>query len=350
MSTVHSIPGRTGVRIGPASFIIKWRPAIIGLVLVAIAIALIAAGALDGKIEYGADRVLAVMFGGGDDVERLLIGKRLVRTGLAVFVGAALGIAGAITQSLLRNPLASPDILGVSSGAGLAAVLAMVFPVGFLSQQLAVPLAAAIGALVTCAAILALSVRRSLDPFRLVLVGIAITAVAGAATSWLLLRAELDTTAMATRWLTGSVAGASSEDVTIVAWALAIGATVVILTSRSLGTLRFGQDVARGIGIRPVATQLILAAVVVLLVAAATSVAGPVGFVAFVAPQLAMRLMGTAGPPPLAAGLVGAVVVAGADLITRALPVDLPVGIFTSILGAPVLLFLLFHSVRKVSA
>lgn len=350
MSNSTLIAGRTGIAAGPLSIVLRPRVTVTAILLVALACGMLALAATTGSLAIAPDRVLAVIFGQGSDVENLVIGKRLTRAGLALLVGAALGMAGGITQSMLRNPLASPDILGFTSGASLAAVVVIAFPIAGIPLGITVPVAALVGAISSCLVIVALAVRRHLDPFRLVLVGIAVSALAQAVMSWLLMRTELDTAATAMRWLSGSVAAARGEDVALLGVVVTVGIVAAAALARPLASLRLGPDVARALGVRPLRSQLGLAALSIALVAVAVAVAGPVGFVAFVAPQLAMRLGNTAGPPVVLSGLAGAALVAAADMLAQALPMELPVGIITSVVGAPVLLVLLFRSVRKVSA
>ncbi|WP_200948672.1 FecCD family ABC transporter permease [Microbacterium sp. Root61] len=344
------VPGRPGWAVGPGSGVLRPRYLLIGaFVCIALLIVLIVA-VTTGTIGLSLDRVWAALTGVGDKVETLITGKRLTRALLAALVGFAFGAAGGITQSLTRNPLASPDILGVSAGAGVAAVAVITSPLVGVAASVAVPIAALIGGLAVTALIVGLSWRRGLDPLRLVLTGIGVTALAAALTEWMLLRAELEDAAVATRWLTGSIVGATWSDVAFVGIVCVTALVAIAALARPVATLRLGPEVARAIGTRTGPAQAALLLVAVALVSFATAVVGPIGFVAFVAPQVALRLFGTDGPPVFAAGLFGALLVSTADLSTRWLPVELPVGVITSLVGGPVLIALLFHYVRRTSA
>lgn len=344
------VPGRPGWSVAGASGVLRPRYLLVGVAVIVALLAVMTIAVTTGTITLSLERVWAAITGGGDKVETLITGKRLTRALLAALVGFAFGAAGGITQSLTRNPLASPDILGVSAGAGVAAVAVITSPLAGVAAAIAVPAAALIGGLAVTALIVALSWRRGLDPLRLVLTGIGVTALAAAVTEWMLLRAELEDAAVATRWLTGSIVGATWADVAFVGVVCALGVIGIAALARASSALRLGPEVARAIGTRPGPSQVALLLLAVALVSFATATVGPIGFVAFVAPQVALRLFGTDGPPVFAAGVFGALLVSAADLSTRWLPVELPVGIVTSLVGGPVLIVLLFHYVRRTSA
>ncbi|QAY61796.1 iron ABC transporter permease [Microbacterium protaetiae] len=321
------------------------------LVLTVLSLALVAGVALTaGTITVAPDRVVAALFGFGDKVETLIVGRRAVRLCAGLLVGFALGASGGLTQSLTRNPLASPDILGITTGAGVFAVLAIVTPVAGFAAAALVPVAALFGGLATAAVVVGLAWRSGLEPLRLVLVGVGLTAICGAITQWLLMRSDVEWAAVATRWLAGSLASSSWSDVRLLLPVCVLGAVAIAAVARPLGALRLGSDLARSLGTGTGPTQLGILVLAVVLVSMSTAVAGPVGFVAFVAPQIAMRVFHTAGPPAFASGLCGALLVTAADLTTRWLPVELPVGILTSLVGGPVLLVLLFRYVRRTSS
>jgi iron complex transport system permease protein len=307
-----------------------------------------------GTLDIPLDRVWASLTGHGTRIEQLVVDRRLGRALAAILVGFALGLSGALTQSVTRNPIASPDILGVTAGAGLFAVIVVTRPEvsGRITGEAAVGLlapAALAGGLATTAVILALGWRGGFDGLRLILVGLGVNALAMAGTSWLLTRTDLDQAAVATRWLTGSLEGARLGDVGILL-PVVLGCTAAcLMLNRSLTALRLGRDVAASIGTPPGRTEAWCLGVAVVAVSVATAVAGPIGFVAFVAPQAAIRLFGTAGAPPLAGGVVGAALVLFADLTAQRLPVPLPVGVVTAVIGAPALLFLLTRYVRRTS-
>jgi iron complex transport system permease protein len=308
-----------------------------------------------GTLDLPADRVWTALTGGGSRVEQLVVvDRRLSRALAALLVGFALGCSGALTQSITRNPIASPDILGVVSGAGLFASLVATQPAlrtlfGGLEGRGLIQVAALVGGLLTTSAILALSWRAGFDGLRLILVGLSINALALAGTSFLLTHSEVYDAAIAVQWLTGSLAPARMDDVVSLLPVVAVALVVSIALAKALGALRMGRDVTALLGTSPGRTEALSLLLAVVLASAAAAVAGPIGFVAFVAPQAALRLFGTAGPPPVAAGAVGAALVLGADLVAQRLPVELPVGVVVAVIGAPCLLYLLINTVRRES-
>ncbi|MGH9247788.1 MAG: FecCD family ABC transporter permease [Acidimicrobiales bacterium] len=273
----------------------------------------------------------------GDFIVRTL---RLPRGLTGLLVGAAFGLSGAIFQRIARNPLASPDIIGINAGAAAAAVFTIVVLGGTSTQ---VTFGALVGSTLTAVAIYALAYKRGVTGYRLVLVGIGITAMLGSITSYLLTRAEIFDTQRATVWLTGSLNGRGWEHVRPVTLALVILVPAAIALARHLRMLELGDDAARGLGTRVETSRGALLLVGVALAALATASAGPVAFVALAAPQIARRLTGGRTLALLPAAACGALLLIGADLVARRLfaPTELPVGIFTAVLGAPYLLYLL---------
>ncbi|MGH8908393.1 MAG: FecCD family ABC transporter permease [Egibacteraceae bacterium] len=278
----------------------------------------------------------------GDFIVRVL---RLPRSLTGVLVGAAFGMSGAIFQSLARNPLASPDIIGVEAGAATGAVL-VILVIGS-GGGVSVAGGALLGGLVTTAGVYLLAYRRGVTGYRLILVGIGVTAVLGSVTSYLLTRANVYDAQRAAVWLTGSLNGRGWEHVGPVGAALAVLVPVTLLLARQLRALQLGDDTARGLGVRIEAARGGLIVAGVGLAAVATASAGPVAFVALVAPQIARRLAGAATVALMPAALTGAAIVICADLVARVVsPVELPVGILTAIIGAPYLLWLLARANR----
>lgn len=321
----------------------------------ALAVLLLAVGTARGDYPLPVSEVLGVLLGGGDEIQRLVVLElRLPRTLTGLLVGLALGMAGAITQSVARNPLASPDVLGITAGASAAAVALIVLgggAAGGVLGSLGLPLSALLGGFGAAGLVYLLAWRGGIDGFRLILVGIGVGAVLTAFTSYLLVRAEINDATQATVWLTGSLNGRSWQHVVPVGIAVVAVGIVALACAPALAALRLGTDTARAVGLRVQLAVGLLVLAAVALAAVATAAAGPIAFVAFVSPQIAMRLVGSAGPPMLAGGLVGAVVVLGSDLVARTvLPVELPVGIVTAVIGAPYLIHLLVRHNRKVSA
>ncbi len=294
-----------------------------------------------GDFPIAISDVLATLAGGGSDESAFIVRTlRLPRGLTALLVGAGFGLSGAIFQRLARNPLASPDIIGVNAGAAASAVF-MIVVVG--AGGLQVTFGALAGSTVASAAIYLLAYKRGVTGYRLVLVGIGVTAVLTSVTQYLLTRAEIYEAQRAVVWLTGSLNARGWEHVRPIAIALAALVPVALVLARQLRALELGDDTARGLGARVEPARGALLLVGVALAAVGTASAGPVGFVALVAPQIARRLVGDRSLALLPAAACGALLVVTADLVGRRLfaPTELPVGVITAIVGAPYLLYLL---------
>ncbi|MCX6397368.1 MAG: iron chelate uptake ABC transporter family permease subunit [Propionibacteriales bacterium] len=300
---------------------------------------------------------LAVLAGAGDPAHRFVITElRMPRAAVALVVGASLGLAGALFQTFARNPLASPDVLGITDGASVGAVFVIVSgsSAGVLAtgiSALGVAAAALAGALLTAAALYLFAWRRGIDGTRFVLIGVGLGAVMTAGVSWMLSKAAIYDLPAAFTWLAGSLAGRGWHEVTPALYALAVLGPVAIVLSQTLRVLQLGDDSARGLGVRLQVAQLSILLVAVCLTAFAVSAAGPIDFVAFVVPQIALRLVGGSRPPLISSAILGALLVLLADTVSRVvLPTELPVGVVTAFVGAPYLLWLLTRTNRKVSA
>ena len=270
---------------------------------------------------------------------------RLPRIVLAFMVGAALAVSGTLMQGITRNPLADPYLLGVSSGAGVAAVTLIVWLRDVPTSLL--PFAAFGGALLTAFAIYGLAWKRgSTTPIRLILIGIALESFLGAFITVTLVFGDINTVQQAYLWLTGSVYGRNWEHVYALGGWLLVFLPLAILMARQLNTLGLGDDTAKGLGLRVEWQRGLLLVISVALAAAAVAVAGTIGFVGLVAPHITRRLVGPAheGLVPVAALFGGALLVL-ADLIGRMViaPSELPVGIVTAMIGAPYFLYLLYR-------
>jgi len=290
------------------------------------------------------DVIPAIFGAGSEDAEFIVRTLRLPRALTGVLVGASFGVSGAIFQSLARNPLASPDIIGIDAGASAAAVFCIVV----LDVSAGVTAVGALaGALLTAFAIYVLAWRGGVSPYRLVLVGIGVAALLTSVIQYLLTRAEIFEAQRAVVWLTGSLNGRGWEHVRTVGFADLLLVPLVVALVGPLRVLQLGDDAARGLGVAVERSRLLLVLVAVALAALATAAAGPVVFVAFVSPPIARRLTGA----PLAVGcsaLLGALVVLLSDLVARRAfaPTELPVGVVTGVVGAPYLLWLLARSNR----
>lgn len=289
--------------------------------------------------------VPAVLGLGGTDSDFIIFQLRLPRALTGALVGAGFGVSGAIFQSLARNGLASPDIIGITAGASAAAVALIVW--GTVSST-AVALGALAGALVTAAAIYLLAYRKGVVGYRLVLVGIGINAVLVSMIEYLLTRAEIFEAQKATIWLTGSLNGRGWDHVRPVAVALLILLPLALALGRSLRLLELGDDTARGLGVRVEPTRAALIFAAVGLAAVGTASAGPISFVALVSPQIARRVVRSPGVSLVPSALTGAMLVLLSDLVARRAfaPSELPVGVVTGVVGAPYLLWLLARANR----
>ncbi|MCB0895476.1 MAG: iron chelate uptake ABC transporter family permease subunit [Nocardioidaceae bacterium] len=349
------------LRLGPASWLVPLRAALVSSVAAGALATLVAVDLARGDVAIPLSDVVRALAGGGDPGQRfIVVDLRLPQTLVAVLVGLALGLAGALTQTFARNPLASPDVLGVNQGAALGAVGVIVltgvtgYGGGMVSgalQQVGVPLAALAGGLATAALLYVLSWRRGIDGERFVLVGIGLGFTLTALTSYLLVTARIQDAASAQVWLTGSLTARGWDQAWPLVWTLAALVPLALLLVRSLNAMQLGDDPARGLGVPLQRTQLLTLLVAVGLASVAVAAVGPLGFVALVVPQLALRLTAGSRPPVLASMLLGACLVVAADVVTRVvLPFSVPAGIVTSAIGAPYLIWLLVRSHRKVSA
>lgn len=293
--------------------------------------------------------VLATLVGAGDDATNFIVLElRLPRALTAVLAGAALGIAGAIFQDLARNPLVAPDVIGITSGASLAAISLIVF--GNAGGALSVPLAALGGAVVAGVALYALAWRAGVQGYRLVLVGIGVAALLSAGINYVLTRGQIFEVSQAYVWLVGSLNGRGWEHVWPLAATLGVLAPLGFALGRQLEALQLGDDVARALGVGVERVRLALLAVAIVLTAVAVAAAGPIAFVAFIAPHIARRVSATVSPSgvlPVAAAS-GALLVLGSDLAGRLLfaPTEIPVGIVTAVIAAPYFLYLLRRANR----
>lgn len=310
------------------------------------AVGLFATALMIGHTTYSPGEVVRVLLGQVVRGASFTVGElRLPRATLAMVVGASFGLAGTTFQTLLRNQLAAPDIIGISSGASAAAVFGIVL----LSwDATAVSTLAIVAALATALAIYGLSWRAGVAGTRLILVGIAVKAMLDSVVSYVIVRAAQWDLQVAMRWLTGSVNGATWEQVAPVAAAFAFLAPILVVRSRDLEVLRHGHDAASALGVDVRRTQVVVILAAVCLIAFATAAAGPIAFVAFMAGPIAIRTVGSAGSSLVPAALVGAVLVLGADLVGQwAFGTRYPVGVVTGALGAPYLAWLLIRINRN---
>ncbi|MFG3018400.1 FecCD family ABC transporter permease [Streptomyces sp. NPDC048254] len=272
----------------------------------------------------------------------LVVGElRVPRIVLGALVGVCLGLAGALVQTVTRNPLASPDVIGVGHGAAAATVLALA--TGAVAAPGAMPLVAVGGGLAAAALVYALAWRHGMQPSRFVLTGVGIGVALSAVVQLYLTDSELDAAEQVKLWLTGSLNGRGWDQAGPLAVVLVLALPGLVWAARAARPLGLDPDTAAALGLPVDRARLGLTLLGVVLAATATGAAGPIGFVALTAPQLARRLTRTPQLPLVCSALTGGLVLVTADLVARTLvpPLEIPVGALTSLVGGPYLLYLL---------
>jgi iron complex transport system permease protein len=342
LGRVVRIPGT------PVSFRTDTRVVGVAAVLLLVALALLVLAVGTGEYPIGAGDVVSTLLGGGDAGQRFIVETiRLPRALTALLVGASLGAAGAIFQSVTRNPLGSPDIIGFSSGASAGAVLQIVVLDGGAE---AVAVGALAGGLGTALVVWLLAFRggEGVQGYRLILVGIGISFVMVAVTNYLLTRARLEDAVAANVWITGSLNGRGWEQVVPVAVVLALVLPLAFVLTRELRMMELGDDAAGALGVSVGRARAGLLLLAVVLTAVATSSTGPVLFVALAAPQISRRLTRVTGPGVGVAALTGAVLLIGSDFLAQRVFPDqqLAVGVVTGVLGGVYLIWLLWNEWR----
>ncbi|PTF55684.1 FecCD family ABC transporter permease [Staphylococcus chromogenes] len=271
----------------------------------------------------------------------ILVEYRIPRMILGILVGAALAISGAVIQGVVRNPLASPDVIGITKGASLAAVIVIiVFPAAPL---FVLPFASFVGAMVISIVLSLLISFKGVKGSQLALIGMAIGAIAMALVQYLLIRSPMEAN-IALVWLTGSLFGRNYQHIiSILPW-LIVAIPVIMLYSRKLDLLHLGEDVATSIGTHVKRTKMILLVAAVMLAGAAISVAGGLSFLGLIAPHIARSIVGHKHVHiVMMSGLIGGLLMVFADGLARMIapPLDIPVGVLIAIIGAPYFLYVL---------
>ncbi|SDH61056.1 FecCD family ABC transporter permease [Agrococcus jejuensis] len=275
---------------------------------------------------------------------RVVLEWRLPRTLAALAFGAALALSGAVFQTLSRNPLGSPDVIGFSTGAYTGAIVA----VALAGQAtLSVTGGALVGGLATAVVVYALAYKRGLSGFRLVVVGIGVTAMLHAVNTWLLLRLQPEVAMSAAIWGVGSLGGVTWSQLALAALPLAAAVGFLLIALPALRQLELGDDAARAHGLRLEPARLGILAIGVALTAIVTATTGPIAFVALTAPQIAKRLVGGSGLPLAASAIVGAALLLAADLVAQHALTDIPAGVVTVVLGGVYLVALLVREARR---
>ncbi|MEU5692047.1 iron chelate uptake ABC transporter family permease subunit [Actinosynnema sp. NPDC020468] len=330
---LRSPSGAFSVRVRP-------RALLVGVLLLLAVLVLGVLALTTGDFPASPADVVRVLFGDGPRGLELVVTRfRLPRLLVAVAVGAALGAAGSIFQSVSKNPLGSPDVIGFTTGSATGALVVLLVA---KDSVIGVSGGAVLGGVVSALVVYALAYRRGVQGFRLILVGIGVSAVLAAVNAYLLSRASLKEAQSAQLWLVGSLNGRGWDHAVPVWVALAVLLPVVVALGRRMTLLEMGDETATARGVPVERTRVVLVMAGVALTAAATAAAGPIAFVALAAPQVAKRLVRGGGAGPLAAALTGAVLLVGADLAgQRLLPVPLPVGLSTGAVGGLYLVWLL---------
>lgn len=335
------------VRVGGLSVRTAGRSVLVGALLAVALVLAVLGSTFVGEVPVPADQVVRALVGSATPpIEFVVLDLRLARAVCAAAVGAALGAAGAAFQSLTRNPLGSPDVIGFTSGAATGALLQILVVGG---TAVAITAGAALGGLAAALFVFGLSLGRGPVGYRLVLVGIGLTAVLSAVNAYLLVTADLPDAMSAQVWLVGSLNGRTWAEVWPVLAALAAAGPVLAVVARPLGLLEMGEDAARAVGVAAARTRVITVVAAVGLTAAATATAGPIAFVALAAPQIARRLTGSVQVGVLAAALTGGLLLVIGNVLAQRMfaPVELPVGVLTGALGGCYLVWLLVVQWRR---
>lgn len=313
---------------------------VLGVVLV-ILVALVLVGLGVGEIPLSPVQVAGALVGHGDTISDFVIGQlRGPRVAGAVLVGASLGVAGGIVQSVVRNPIASPDVIGITSGASAAGITAIVLFGASGGTLFSVVLA---GAVLVSLVIAGLAWRRGITGNRVVLVGIGVAAICLSVTGWMLTSGTVTQAGTALLWLSGSLNAVDRTLVGVLAVAFVVLMVLALLQSPRLTVLTLGDEVASALGLRPNRAKVLLLLTAVCLTSAAVATAGPVSFVALMAAPIARRLVGGGRVALGPTAAVGAAITLASDLVAQfAIPGNaLPVGVVTGVVGAPYLLWLL---------
>ncbi len=329
------------LRRGPLSFLVARRATLAALLLAALLVVAVVFSAYAGQSDMSVSRTFRAVFGYGDHFDVLLVQKfRLGRIVAGLTAGAALGLAGCLTQTLARNRLATPELLGVNDGATAAVLVSVTFSA---SGSFGAWWAGPIGALVAVIVVTVVSGGLGQRGYRVLVVGLAMSALASAATQVVLSRRSLNSASSLYVWTSGSLNGRGYSVAVPVLIGLAVLVPLALAVARHLGVLRFDDATAASLGSNAGRTRLICLLLAVALAGLAVGIAGPVGFVALASPVIASRLAGPLRVPLVGSMLTGAVLVVVADTLGRIAfdGSELPVGIVTTVLGGPFLLWVL---------
>lgn len=299
-----------------------------------------------GNTIYSLDVIMRVLLGEQVKGASFAIETiRLPRMLAGLFAGFAFGLSGSVFQTMLRNPLANPNVLGITTGSSVAAVFCIVI---LHTSEAVIFTASVLAGLATVSILYVLSIRKTFSLGRLILIGIGLDAMLGAAISYLLLKSSVHDIGTAYRWLSGTLNGSKMDELAPLITTVLVCTPIIVLFGRRLGLLELGEQAASSLGIHPNRTRIVLILGSVFMIAVASATTGPIAFVAFLAGPIAKRLIGNGYSAVIPAGLVGVILVLGADLIGQfAFQTRFPVGVITGILGAPYLIYLLIRMNRK---
>lgn len=301
---------------------------------------------MTGSYHLSAAQVVSALTGGENAlIYEVVVQWRLPRVAGALMFGAALGASGAVFQSLLRNPLADPGIIGFSQGSFTGALIVILLVNGTYLQLIG---GALLGGIATALVVYLLAYRRGVQGFRLIVVGIGVSAMLGSLNTWLILKAELEEAMAAAVWGAGSLNGMSWARVGVGGACIAVLLVMAAMLNRPLRQMELGDDAAASQGVRVSPARLGLVLVGVALTATVTAAAGPIAFISLVAPQIGRRLARTAGITLAPAALVGALLCLASDYLAQHVaPTPLPVGVITVMVGGTYLGYLLFSEARR---
>ena len=336
--------GRLWIVVGRRSVLITPRHVIVGLILLALSLAVAVASLRLGKFPVTTQEVIDALQGQGRKIVQVVVVKwKLPRIVLGLVAGLALGVAGALFQTITRNPLGSPDLIGFSTGAQTGILVSILLLPG---SMLSASLASFIGGAAVGTVTYLVSLRGGFTGLRFILVGIAISSMLVSVNRWLLVRVDDDEGLGALKAITGTLGAARWPVVAPTCLAIGVTVTLILLTSRHLQVLALGEQVATILGSPTRRASAVLILLGTVLVAVVTMAAGPIGFVALVAPHLARLLTGSPQSPLLVSGLTGSLLMVGADLLSQLVLESMPVSVVTNAVGGLYLMVALTVAAR----
>ena len=336
--------GRLWIVVGRRSVLITPRHVIVGLILLALSLAVAVASLRLGKFPVTAQEVIDALQGQGRKIVQVVVVKwKLPRIVLGLVAGLALGVAGALFQTITRNPLGSPDLIGFSTGAQTGILISILLLPG---SMLSASLASFIGGAAVGTVTYLVSLRGGFTGLRFILVGIAISSMLVSVNRWLLVRVDDDEGLGALKAITGTLGAARWPVVAPTCLAIGVTVALILLASRHLQVLSLGEQVATILGSPTRRASAVLILLGTVLVAVVTMAAGPIGFVALVAPHLARLLTGSPQSPLLVSGLTGSLLMVGADLLSQLVLESMPVSVVTNAVGGLYLMVALTVAAR----